>query len=74
MFSTASRPSPGAIANRRLLILIVSAVGILTFTVGFLRHGGPTSYAHTPIHHVAVADETLKGEPIMPKLGNETLK
>ncbi len=69
-------PSAGAIVNRRLLIIILSALGFITFTfLGLSRsRAGDLSYANTPVHQVSVDDSTLKGGAIMPKLGNETLK
>ncbi|CAF9915469.1 MAG: hypothetical protein GOMPHAMPRED_000766 [Gomphillus americanus] len=74
-------PSPGAMANRRLMVYIVGAIGILSiFFITFSRHGPtvssntPLAYAATPIHEVTVKKETLNGGAIMPKLGNETLK
>ncbi len=77
-------PTPGAIANRRLLIYLVVAAGIVGFLyAGFFGRrgaaaggGGPIAYknSNTPIHHVDVGAETLKGDVVMGKLGNETLK
>ena len=73
-------PTPGQIANRRLLIYLVAAAGIISFLfLSFSRARAPRStgalaYSKTPIHHVDVQSDTLKGEAIMPKLGNETLK
>ncbi|MCJ1408632.1 hypothetical protein MMC19_002707 [Ptychographa xylographoides] len=62
--------------NRRFLILLLTAAAILCFTyLGLFRSNhSSASYSKTPIHHVTVADSTLKGDAIMGKIGNETLK
>ncbi|MCJ1371735.1 hypothetical protein MMC20_002954 [Loxospora ochrophaea] len=72
----APKPSSGAVANRRFLVLLLTVAGFLSFTyIGLSRSSAPSlSYQSEPIHHVAVAEEILKGDAIMPKLGNETLK
>jgi hypothetical protein len=80
-------PTPVQIANRRLLVYLIAAAGIISFLyVSFTRHSGyavrgglaptadPLAYGDTPIHHVKVESDTLKGGSIAPKLGNETLK
>ena len=64
---------PGAMWNRRFLLLMLAAAGFLTFSfVVLLRR--QSSYGLVPIHHVDVSPETLGGDVIMPKLGNETLR
>ena len=65
-----------AMLNRRFLILLLTAAAILCFTyLGLFRSNhSSASYSKTPIHHVTVADSTLKGDAIMGKIGNETLK
>jgi hypothetical protein len=80
-YTNATRiPSPGAMANRRFLVLCIAAAGLLFLVyAGMLRRPSTAGadvggYGSTPIHHVSVADETLKGAAVMPKLGNETLK
>ena len=69
-------PSAGAMANRRFLVLVLIAAGILSFLyVGWSRSSESViAYSKTPIHHVTVETDTLKGPAIMPALGNETLK
>lgn len=66
-------PSPGAMSNRRFLILLLAAAGFLTFSFVVLFRRQP-GYGQVPIHHVEVSPETLGGDVIMPKLANETLK
>jgi len=66
-------------SNRRFLILLIAAAGFLSFSFVFLFRQQPIgtrdpSYGQVPIHHVDVSPETLGGDVIMPKLGNETLK
>jgi FAD-linked sulfhydryl oxidase len=73
-------PSHGAVANRRLLLYLLAAAGMLSlFMISFRKHSNtppysPLDYSKTPIHQVSVDKETLHGGAIMPKLGNETLK
>lgn len=70
-------PSPGAVANRRLLVYLIAASGLVAFFFVFLSGSGDRpalAYSQTPIHHVSVQGDTLKGGAIMGKLGNETLK
>ena len=70
--------SPGQLANRRLMVYLLAAAGIIVFIWVNLSSGNPTNppmaYSNTPIHHVTVAEDTLQGGSIAPKLGNETLK
>lgn len=66
-------PSPGAMLNRRFLVLLIATAGFLTFSFVMLFRRQP-SYGRVPIHRVDVSPETLGGDVIMPKLGNETLK
>jgi hypothetical protein len=69
---------PGA--NRRFLtLLLVVATFCGLFFVLLLRNGNVSqgvvgAFADVPIHHVDVSADTLHGDVIMPKLGNETLK
>ncbi|KAI9674421.1 MAG: hypothetical protein M1817_001759 [Caeruleum heppii] len=64
---------------RRFAVLLV-AVALtlcLSFLFFFRRPTGlnePSSYRNVPIHQVDVSAETLKGNVIAEKLGNETLK
>jgi len=66
-------PSLGAMSKRRFLILLVAAAGFLAFSFVML-FGRQQDNHQVPIHHVEVSPETLSGDVIMPKLGNETLK
>ncbi len=72
-------PSPGAMSNRRFLVVLLATAGFLSFVFILLFGHRPTGpglprYGHAPIHHVDVSPETLNGKVIMPKLGNETLR
>ncbi|MCJ1293429.1 hypothetical protein MMC34_004984 [Xylographa carneopallida] len=63
--------------SRRFLPLLTAAAIILCLTVYTLRNQNSPPIAYREpgtIHHVSVADSTLKGDAIMGKLGNETLK
>lgn len=62
-------------------ILVSASIAIFLIFVLFIRPQGPPSPAiRAPGHiektaaHVAVKDEMLKGEVVMPHLGNETVK
>ena len=69
-------PSQGAIANRRFLVLLMVAiafVSVISWALSSPRPIDPASTS-TPIHKVSVSDDTLKGDAIMGKIGNETLK
>lgn len=69
-------------SSRRFLILLIGASTFLGFTFLLLFRNQSVgasgvynaSYRDEPIHHVDVSADTLRGEVIMPKLGNETLK
>ncbi|MCJ1258359.1 hypothetical protein MMC24_006192 [Lignoscripta atroalba] len=63
-------------SNRRFFILLLATVFFfLIILTGLSRRGDSvTAYNQTPVHHVTVEDSTLKGDAIMGKLGNETLK
>ena len=69
-------PSQGAIANRRFVLLLMVAI---TF-VSIISWGFSTprtidsTFSSTPIHKVSFSDDTLKGDAIMGKIGNETVK
>lgn len=72
-------PSPGAMSNRRFLVLLLAVSGFLSFSFVFFFRQRPIgtrapNYGTVPIHHVNVSPETLSGNVIMPNLGNETLK
>ena len=80
MKGTPAMPSPGAVANRRLLLSLLLAFAVASFLYISVsnrsgsRSATPLAYANEPIHQVSVEADTLKGDVIMPKLGNETLK
>jgi hypothetical protein len=70
-------------ANRQITrrILITSAIAVFVLFVLFIRPQGPPSPALRAPGHidksppaVTVKDDLLKGEVIMPRLGNETAK
>ena len=69
-------PSHGAVANRRFLVLLIAAAGLIFFTIALFSNHDTTAldYSTMPIPPVTVQDSTLKGDAIAGKLGNETLK
>ncbi|KAL9030420.1 MAG: hypothetical protein Q9196_001452 [Gyalolechia fulgens] len=68
--------SQSSIANRRYLILIVSAIGILALLSVFFRsaprRGDYPSGGH--LHNLNLNSEVLKGEVVAGKIANETIK
>ncbi|SLM34535.1 ERV/ALR sulfhydryl oxidase domain [Lasallia pustulata] len=64
--------------NRRFLLLLLAAASLLSLTLilfsGSRQSDNTHTYSLTPIHPISVQDSTLKGDAIMGKLGNETLK
>lgn len=69
-------PTPSTVPNRRLLLLLVAAVGLVsllswTFSA---RKNLDAAFSSVPIHQVSVDDNVLKGDAIMGKIGNETVK
>lgn len=65
-----------SMANRRFLVLLIAAAGLLSL-ISLLfsrRQSTGAALANTPIHHVSVDDTVLKGDAVMGKIGNETLK
>ena len=68
--------SQGAIANRRFLVLLMVAIAFVSVISWALSSPRPTdsTLSSTPIHQVNVNDDTLKGDAIMGKIGNETVK
>jgi len=69
-------PTAVAVSNRRFLVLLLAAVGLVSLISVFLsrpRHAN-AALSSVPIHQVNVNDNTLKGDAIMGKIGNETLK
>ncbi|MCJ1235531.1 hypothetical protein MMC14_003500 [Varicellaria rhodocarpa] len=73
-------PPSTPMSNRRFLVLFFGALAVICFifisSERYRDSSSPVSYANTqtPIHHVTVQADTLKGDAIMGKLGNETLK
>ena len=69
-------PSPSTIPNRRFLLLLVAAVSLVSFLSW--TFSGPrnpdAAFKSVPIHKVSVDDDVLKGDAIMGKIGNETVK
>ncbi|KAI9677275.1 MAG: hypothetical protein M1829_002617 [Trizodia sp. TS-e1964] len=69
---------PGVQPRKNIRFLLFSAILLFTFTIWLSFSEQPSRvsrpYAAVPIHHVEVSEETLHGDAIMPKLGNETLK
>ncbi|KAF6232337.1 hypothetical protein HO173_009442 [Letharia columbiana] len=69
-------PTPGTVPTRRFILLLVTAVGLvslLTWTFSGRRNLDAT-FSSIPIHQVSVDDDVLKGDAIMGKIGNETIK
>lgn len=70
-------------ANRQIIrrILIGASISLFLIFILFIRPQGPPSPAvrapghlDKSAHHAPVNGEVLKGNAIMPKLGNETIK
>lgn len=74
--SPSNMPTPGAISNRRFLVLLLAAIGLVSFfSVILSRHrNSDAAFSSVPIHQVNVNDDTLKGDAIMGTVGNETVK
>lgn len=61
--------------NRRFLVLLLAAVGFISLLSVFFRQQNPNAaFGNPPIHPVNVDSHILKGDAIMGKIGNETLK
>ena len=74
--TTSIMPSQGAIANRRFLVLLMAAitfVSVISWAFSSPQSIDPP-FTSTPTHIVSVSDDTLKGDAIMGKIGNETVK
>ncbi|KAL9597409.1 MAG: hypothetical protein Q9219_005162 [cf. Caloplaca sp. 3 TL-2023] len=71
-----SMPSQAGIANRRFLVLLVSAAGVLTLLSLFFRSTPQTNHfpANDPLNHLNLNPEVLKGGVIAGKIANETIK
>lgn len=69
-------PSQSAIANRRFLILILSAIGALTLLSVFFTSAPQRGHfpPGDPLNHLNLNPEVLKGEVIAGKIANETIK
>ena len=69
-------PTPGAVANRRFLVLLLAAVGLVSFFSVIISRPHNPGASLSPIsdYQVNVNDDTLKGDAIMGKIGNETIK
>lgn len=64
------------VPNRRVLTVILGALGIIAFLC-LLFGSSPSSSSPSlrePIHSVKVDDDVLKGGVISSKIGNETVK
>ena len=69
-------PTPGTVPNRRFLLLLVAAVGLVSLLSWTFsgRRNQDAGFSSVPIHQVSVDDDVLKGDAIMGKIGNETIK
>lgn len=69
-------PPQTSIANRRLLLLIVSAIGILALLSLFFRSASQRRRfpSGDPLNHLNINPEILKGEAIAGRIANETIK
>ncbi|KAL8840454.1 MAG: hypothetical protein Q9170_001330 [Blastenia crenularia] len=68
--------SQSGFANRRFLLLIISAIGVLTLLSVFFRSAPQRGHhpAGDPLNHLNLNPEVLKGEVIAGKIANETIK
>ncbi|KAL8957385.1 MAG: hypothetical protein Q9193_005328 [Seirophora villosa] len=69
-------PSQPSITNRRLLLLILSAIGILAFLNLFFRSAPQRDHfpEGDPLNHLDLHPSVLKGEAVAGKIANETIK
>ncbi|KAM0794348.1 ERV/ALR sulfhydryl oxidase domain-containing protein [Usnea florida] len=69
-------PTPSTVPNRRILVLLVAAIGLVSLlSWTFSARSNPdATFSSVPIHQVSVNDDVLKGDAIMGKIGNETIK
>ncbi|CAL8579823.1 hypothetical protein XPA_005554 [Xanthoria parietina] len=69
-------PPQTSIATRRLLLLIISAIGILALLSVFFRSAPQRRHfpSGDPLNHLNIDPEILKGEAIAGKIANETIK
>ena len=70
------RPQMGQPRRQAIVVTSVALFLALVFLYTFQKQAGSDaqSYQNVPIHEVDVTSETMHGDVIMPKLGNETLK
>lgn len=65
-----------SVANRRYLILIISAMGILALLSVFFRSAPQRGHypPGDPLNNLNLDPEVLKGEVVAGKIANETIK
>ena len=69
-------PGPGAMANRRFLILLMAAVAfvsVMSWAFSSPRNAD-SKFSSVPVHQVSVNEDVLKGDAIMGKIENATVK
>ena len=68
-------PTASTAPNRRFLLLLTAVAFFLLLSWTFSGRNHPiTGFKTIPVHQVSVSDEVLKGDAIMGKIGNETVK
>ncbi|KAL8950822.1 MAG: hypothetical protein Q9222_003169 [Ikaeria aurantiellina] len=69
-------PSQGSVANRRFLVLIVSAIGLLAFLSIFFRSAPQRGHflPGDPVNELDLNPDALRGEVVAGKIANETIK
>ncbi|KAL8982650.1 MAG: hypothetical protein Q9177_005206 [Variospora cf. flavescens] len=69
-------PSKTGIANRRFVLLILSAVGVLALLSLFFRSTPQRNQfpAGNPLNHLDINPSVLQGEAVAGKIANETIK
>lgn len=69
-------PTLGTVPNRRFILLLVTAVSLVSLLSWALsgRRNPDATFSSVPVHLVSVDDDVLKGDAIMGKIGNETIK
>ena len=69
-------PPQSTVPNRRFLLLLLTAVGLISLlSLTISKHRNPDAgFSSVPIHQVSVDNDVLKGDAIMGKIGNETVK
>ena len=73
----AKMPTSGTLQKWRFLIFLVAAIAFVSFLIWTFPDRSSNLNATSssvPIHQVNVADDVLKGDAIMGKIGNETVK